>query len=345
MGTMNAARLEDFLRHLRERAEPVSPYTIKSYRSKLRQFLTWLDGRPATPARLVEWRDHLRHEAVNCRGGVGQKPRTIKHAFTALAQFFAYLEEHHGMELPDPRRIKRPAVQRSDHGDSHVPTEDDISRIYAAVESWPAFTVAEKFTKARTLAMLALAIECALRRGELLGLHRTDLRTDTTPWTVTARKAKGAQHRTVPLNTRATEYARAYLDALQAWAAEVPARKKNPALWPRDRSRALDRAAVDTMRARVLAAAGLSHLRIRLHDFRHYRITAWGSVPGVNPASVQELAGHADLTSTLGYYHARQAEKLKAVAESAGGAPSPAARDRRPRLQRRPVRTARGAHI
>lgn len=330
-----APDLEAFLRYLERRDDPAGRRTVKSYQSKLRQFLAWLGEREITAAVLVEWRDHLRFDALNRRGGQGQKPRTIKHAFTALTQWLQFLEDELGREgLPDPRKIKKPRVIKSDHGDSHVPLAEEVQALFEAAAALPGFTVPERFERARAQAILSLAIDLGLRRGEILALGADDLETHRDPWQVVVRKGKGDQFREVPCSARARELLAAYLEACAAWRSEVPARAQNPALFPRDRTRRLNADSIDRLRQRLLAAAGLSGKRIRLHDARHYRITAWLGVNGVNPATVAELAGHSDLNTTWGYASPVESEKALAVQRSEGGKPPPPPRRQGRRLAR-----------
>lgn len=339
--------LDEFLGWLRTRsgsndAEPVGRLSARAYRSKLRQFRAWLAGRDVTIARLIEYREYLQFEAPGKEGHRGQRPRTIKAAFCPVGIFFDWLEEQKGVTgLPDPRRVKKPRVTRSDKGGFHQPDPEEVERVFQAAESLPDYTLAERFYRAQALAILALAADCGLRRKEILGKDLDDLHRDQEPWAVVTREGKGREYRRslLPEGTPQRAHFQAYLRVLAEWQEQCPARKSNRAMFPVDRSRRWSRDTIHQLRHRLLHEAGLSDKRIRLHDFRGFRITELLGTKDVNPATVAEMMGHADVATTLGYAQPREKEQLRAVIASARGA-RPAEEKRKER--RRPQRHAPG---
>jgi len=329
---------EAFLKHIRTRVEPppVGKRAEVAYRSKIRIFFDWLGDRPITAAVLQEYRQHMQFEALGKHGGPGQKPRTIKQAFLALAEFFDWLRETRAelADLPDPRKVKRPRFSKHDHGGYYVPTEEEVERILAAPFTLPDFTVQERFARAQAVIPLALATECAFRTSDIIPLDWSDLIRTAEPWVIQVRGGKGEVHKTGIVNERLRKLLEAYIKAHAEWCALVPARKRNPALLPVNRSRRMDRDTLSLIRRRALKIAGLEGKRVRLHDFRHYRITEWLGVPGVNPATVAQMAGHKDVATTLTYAHPVEKEKQLAVEQSAGGSEpikGPRAKPRMPR--------------
>lgn len=336
--------IPDYLQHARTRVDPkpIGKRAAVTYRSRLRQFANWVGDREITPELLNEFREWLQFEAPNKQGGRGQKPRSLKQAFTALGCFFDWLEKHHGLQLADPRKVRRPRVNRNDHGGTHVPTDEEVEALFAAAAALPTWTLNERLYRAQALVSLSLAADCALRRCEILHLDRSDLVTEGDTWTVTVRHGKGEEHRVLELNARCQEHVSHYLEVLNEWCEHQPARRRNPALLPVDRSRRWSEETIHQLRHRLLAAAHLTGKRVRLHDFRSYRITRWLGVNGVNPASVAEMAGHSDVATTLSYSRAVAEEKRRAIAESAGGSAATKCRGVVHRERSRPQRREPG---
>lgn len=63
---------------------------------------------------------------------------------------------------------------------------------------------------------------------------------------------------------------------------------------------------------RLLKEAGLPHMRI--HDLRHSVMTLL-SGKGIDPLSIQQLAGHEDIVTTLGVYGHFNPEMLRVIAD------------------------------
>jgi integrase len=67
---------------------------------------------------------------------------------------------------------------------------------------------------------------------------------------------------------------------------------------------------------KLLTEAGLPHMRI--HDLRHCVITLL-SGEGVDPLSIQQLAGHEDIVTTLGVYGHFNPVMAQVIADKLGG--------------------------
>lgn len=63
---------------------------------------------------------------------------------------------------------------------------------------------------------------------------------------------------------------------------------------------------------RLLDEAGIPHMRI--HDLRHSVLTMLSHM-NVDTLSIQELAGHEDITTTLGVYGHFNPEMLQVIAD------------------------------
>lgn len=162
----------------------------------------------------------------------------------------------------------------------------------------------------RSLRLLVLlAGSAGLRRGEIralrwsnVDLERRQLRIDRAVWRSVEDSPKGNRGRIVPLT-----------DEL---AAELRAHRPATGLRERvlydDRGRELSNRMVRTWLARVQSRAGLGAdggIHILRHTFCSHLAMA-----GVPAKAIQELAGHADLKTTMRYMHLSPANRSAAVA-------------------------------
>lgn len=129
------------------------------------------------------------------------------------------------------------------------------------------------------------ALNAGLRKGELFQLEWGDVDFDRRQ--IIVRKAKGKRFRAIPMN-----------DLLYEALRKHPRHITSPYVFHnRDGSRWHDvRASFET----TLTRAGLPHIRI--HDMRHTFVSNL-FMAGVDPRTIQELAGHRDIRTTMRYAH------------------------------------------
>ena len=137
--------------------------------------------------------------------------------------------------------------------------------------------------------IIVLALETALRRGEILNIHKQDI--DWSHRTLHIPSTKTDQPRTIPLSTTAIEALRAQLRAAQ----HVLPIKATP-LFPL-RADSLTRAFL-----RLCRRTGIADLRF--HDLRH-EATSRLFEKGLNPVEVATITGHKDTKMLMRYTHLR----------------------------------------
>ena len=156
----------------------------------------------------------------------------------------------------------------------------------------------------RDTAILELLYSTGMRIAELCGL--TDARLDLLSGTALVR-GKGKKERLCPIGRPAAEALQAALDARDRLAA-ARGRSRAQALFVNKNSGPLTPRSVERSLKRYLAAAGLSP-EITPHVLRHSFATHLLDA-GADLRSVQELLGHASLSTTQIYTHV-SVEKLK----------------------------------
>jgi integrase/recombinase XerD len=155
-------------------------------------------------------------------------------------------------------------------------------------------------------ALLELLYATGLRVSELVGLPTSAVRSKLPLITI---KGKGGRERLVPMPEPARRALRAYRAVLEE---KYPGAATGPWLFPADgASGHLTRQAFARDLKTCAAAAGIDSARISPHVLRH----AFAShllQNGADLRIVQELLGHADISTTQIYTHVLD-ERLKAM--------------------------------
>lgn len=170
-------------------------------------------------------------------------------------------------------------------------------------------TAGQKLRAARMTCLLELIYATGLRVSELVSLPLSAARTRDDFLII---KGKGAKERLVPLTGAAKAAAKAYLAVLTERTAATPGLREAAHLFPADSdSGHLTRQAFARELKQVAAAAGLRADLVSPHVLRH----AFAShllQNGADLRIVQELLGHADISTTQIYTHVLD-ERLKAM--------------------------------
>jgi len=257
--------------------------TIEAYRRDGDKFLRWAaaSGVPEEPAEIT--REHLQKFA-NCLAGLSAS--TIRRTVYSLSGFFAHLQREGRIQANPAAGLVLPKRRRRL---PKVPTAEEADRLIAA-----AFDERER-------AIISLLLMGGLRRSELLGLDRADISADRSELRV---RGKGGAERLVPLPP----------DAQIALARHIE--KERITGGPVFRNRADRRMGNTTLQRlwrRLLRRAGLEDEGLTVHSCRHGYATMLIR-GGTDIRTVQELLGHADLSTTATYVHSDLRTKREAVA-------------------------------
>lgn len=286
----------EFLEHL-EKERQVSLHTVKAYRRDLTAFQDFCDRHYG------EW-TWGKVDRLGLRAFLGElhrrglSKRSAARALSSLRSFYRFLQEYHGVAVNPGRGARVPKIDR------RLPTYLDASQteaLFAAVEDRAA--TGER-SALRDLAMLELFYSSGLRLSELAGLNLDDL--DLLSDQVRVR-GKGRKERIVPVGSRAVRVLRRYLETRQELLGRSGADRRalflnarGGRLSPRSVQRAMHRC------FELVAAPGM-----RVHSLRHTFATHLLDA-GADLRAVQELLGHASLSTTQIYTHT-SVERLKQV--------------------------------
>ncbi|HEX7083598.1 MAG TPA: tyrosine recombinase [Gaiellaceae bacterium] len=253
--------------------------TVEAYRRDLADLARHLD-RPVGAARvedLERW--------VAAQRSAGRSPATIARRTAAARSFFRHQQllgarpDNPAAELALPRRPRK------------LPRTLSPAEVVRLIE-------AARGTTPRALrdgALVELLYGAGLRVSEAVGLDRT--RVDLEEKLVRV-LGKGDKERVVPIGTHAVEALRRYLSRGRPFLD----RRHRPELFLNARGGGLTRSGAFLILRRLAAKAGLEPERVHPHLLRHSFATHLLD-GGADLRSVQEMLGHADLTTTELYTH------------------------------------------
>jgi integrase/recombinase XerC len=296
----------EFLTHL-EKERDLSPNTLQAYRRDLREFSSWLASTHGIAG--WEWNDLTR---TNIRGYMayltrrGLAKRSIARQLSAVRSFYRWMHRDERVDVNPARAVGSPKLPRT------LPAYLDRTQAETLMQHAATRAQSLEFTDVRNLAMLELFYSSGLRLSELRGVDLADL--DLVSQQVKVR-GKGRKERIVPLGDHAQRALRNYLvkrDALiaQASGGAVGKRVARGAVFLSERgarisARAVQHAMVTLMSA-VSEGADLTTHSLR-HTFATHLVDA-----GADLRAVQELLGHASISTTQIYTHT-SVDRLKKV--------------------------------
>ncbi len=298
--------LKAFLQFLRLNRN-VSVHTVRAYESDLTQFLDSAAAATGVPRAAL---DPTSLDRGAIRGFLaevhthGQSRATAARKLAAVRTFLRYLRRE-GLIEGDPGALVA-TPKRDVRMPAHL-SEDEMTRLIAApAEDSP--------LGRRDHAILELFYASGLRLSELVGLDVEDVNLVAKMVRVLG---KGGKQRIVPFNTSAATAIRTYLkdrEVLTRAPAAMPAgaRAKRAAradpLFVNYRGTRLTVRSVDRLVRRHVAACG-ERLGISPHALRHSFATHLLQ-RGADLRAIQELLGHARLSTTQRYTHVNAAQLL-----------------------------------
>ena len=293
-----SAALELLQEDLRRR--DAAERTRRAYAVDLGQFARWAHSRSRTPAE-IDVRDVRRYVAGLSEAGAA--PASTARKLAAVRSLFSSQREH-GLIAGSPADLVATPRQPS-----RLPRVLKASEAARLLESVPAGTPLEL----RDRAMFELAYACGLRAEEVVSLGLDDVDWDGEQLRV---EGKGRKTRYVPVGELAMAALRDYCDHREReWRAHAAEREAGglPLFLSRS-GRRLNTSDVRrrlrkwTTRAEVAGGASPHTLR---HSFATHLLDG-----GADLRSIQELLGHASVSTTQVYTRVESARLKSAYARS-----------------------------
>ena len=270
------ARFLLYLRHERR----LSGHTVDSYQRDLERTVQWCSDQ-----KIPRWQDLKQHQVrdyLASRHRQGVSGKSLQRELSALRSLYRYLMREGETEQNPIQGIRAPRVQR------RLPATldaDQLGRILDANGSTPLET--------RDLAMMELFYSSGLRLAELVSLELQDIDARDPILVVTG---KGAKTRHLPVGRMAQQ-------ALQRWiiVRSDLAAVNETALFVSSRG---TRIHPRTVQQRIARWAKTNHAALHVHphmlrhSFASHLLESSGDL-----RAVQELLGHADISTTQIYTH------------------------------------------
>ena len=310
-----------FLVHLADERR-ASPNTVSAYGRDLEALLVFVEARAeARPARSRR-ASSAAESALDLyvlRGWLGElartcKPSSVARKIASVRAFGRWLKRQGHVRVNPAEQLASPKVRRE------LPTflsADDAASVVESpssdtVRDSPATTEGERARRdalaLRDRALLELLYGGGLRVAELCGLDRGQLALDEGDRTVRV-LGKGKKERLVPLGRKATDALEAWL-AVRTVLAHPRTRFMDPhAVFLSTRGRRLNPRAVQLL-VRRYGLVGAGRADLHPHALRHTCATHMLD-GGADLRVIQEMLGHASLSTTQRYTHVSVAHLLK----------------------------------
>lgn len=282
--------IEEYLVSLRvERG--LSANTIAAYTRDLTQYVEFLDGREPEEDLIAEYVTKMRQHGL-ADSTIGRKIASIRglHRFLVLE----------GLRGTDPTALID-SPQRPDPFPKALTVEEAIALVEAPGRNDPAAR--------RDCALLEFLYGTGARVSETVGVDLGAVDLEDKVARVTG---KGAKQRLVPLGGKA-------VDAIRAWLPDrmglVSRRVKGDPLFINMRGGRLSRQAVFDIVKKHAIAADIEASRVSPHVLRHSAATHMVEA-GADLRTVQEILGHATITTTQVYTRVSPAHVMQIYVEA-----------------------------
>ena len=279
-----------------EKERRASPLTVEAYGADLAGFLGFLTphlgGEPDVAAlaalRQADIRAWLASMAAEALGNA-----TRARHLTAVRSFFRWLARHHGVTNPAVKLVATPRVKKP--LPRPLPAPQALDLVHDIGEDSD-----NALVQARDTALFTVLYGCGLRIAEALSLTVRDAPVpgSAVPLRVVG---KGSKERIVPVLP-------AVRDAVGAWLALHPNRQPDSPLFLGVRGKCLDAAVAQRTMRLYRQRTGLPE-HATPHALRHSFATHL-LAGGADLRSIQDLLGHASLSSTQRYTSVDEAKLM-----------------------------------
>lgn len=304
---MRRPERESFLSYLtRERND--SPHTVRAYQRDLDAFQAFCDDYFGGASKWT-WQAVDRLTVRSFMGELGRRgltKRSVSRAVSALRMFYRFLNERCDVVGNPAAAIRLPKTEK------RLPAVLDRRQVEEVFLLAELRASENDFAGVRDLAILEFFYSTGMRLSELAGVNLADV--DIVSEQVKVR-GKGRKERLLPLGSFAVDALRRYLPVREE---RLAGRRKGgrgeQAVFLSVRGTRLSPRGVQYVVRRFFDALG-GNAGLKVHSLRHSFATHLLDA-GADLRAVQELLGHASLSTTQVYTHT-SVERLKKVYDQA----------------------------
>jgi len=264
-----------FIRYL-EVERGVSAHTVRAYRKDLEEFSAYADAKPEAMD-LIDIRSFIAGQINK-----GLSKITVSRRLSSIRSFFKYLHREGYITANPAKLVSNPKIPKM------LPRFLSVDEVFSLIERPEGIG----FITVRDRAILELLYSSGLRVSELSGLNVDDLNIRESLVKI---RGKGKKERIVPVGSKAVNAVKSYL------VERMLRRSRDKALFlNRMGTRLTDRGVrrIVVKYARASAMTGHVGPHVLRHSFASHLLQG-----GADLRVIQELLGHASLSTTQKYTH------------------------------------------
>jgi integrase/recombinase XerC len=295
-------RFADYLKYQRN----ASAHTLRNYLSDLEQFQDYLSPKDTGGNRQdidIREIDHITIREYMAKLYQGhRKKSSIARKLATLRTFFKFLCREQVLELNPARLVSSPRLEK------RLPKVISIDEVVDFIETPDTDTVLGK----RDKAIIELLYATGCRVSEIAGMNLDDIDFKNRMIRV---RGKGRKERFVPFGSKAKEALAAYLEERMSLLAGAPNHKRDPrVVFLNYQGTRITTRSIGRLIEKYVKQCALNQ-NISPHSLRHSVATHLLSA-GADLRAIQELLGHARLSTTQIYTHV-SIERLMQVYDKA----------------------------
>jgi integrase/recombinase XerD len=275
--------LKEYLNVLRLEKN-LSENTVSSYRNDITCLINFLDSFKIDDPSEVDHK--LLGDFFVSLQEVGLSRTSAARYYSSIKGFFNYLFSNKYIEANPVEKVSPPKLSRS------LPSVLTVEEVDAILSK----PVVEAKLGLRDKGVLEVLYACGLRVSELIGLRISDLFWDEEIIRVLG---KGSKERLVPIGSSAVKWTKKYLIKSRPLLAKKT--KSENIVFLNSRGTKLSRMGIWKLVDRYVKEAGIKK-EVHPHTFRHSFATHLLE-GGADLRAVQEMLGHADISTTQIYTH------------------------------------------
>ena len=294
-------QLERFLHHI-EMKGTGSKDTNDAYRRDVTRFLTFLEEEDVSSFEEVDKLLISTYFTKLRSGEIGGKPlsnATYGRNLSALKSFWRYLNLYEGISNNPVRAFHHATKGR------HLPEYLTFDQMEAMLSTFDLCDAVQL----RDRCILETMYACGLRVSECAGIRIRDVNTDERYLSVLGKESK---ERMVPMYPRCASLLKVYME--QARPQFMVNKEENGILFVNQKGNPISSRSIQNITDKAAKNAGL-YIHVHPHMIRHSFATHMLD-NGADLRVVQELLGHANLSTTQIYTHVTE-DRLRKVVESA----------------------------
>jgi integrase len=234
----------------------------------------------------------------------GVKKSTIATYWRKLSKFFSWLEGK-GVIEANPLRSKQMEFPTVRYDNKQYLNRKQMEQILLAVSigiPWK-----NEFVRSRNLALISVAVNCGLRKGELLALRVADIDWKSGMLTVQGETSKSRSSRRIPLNSVVKQHLAAYLAQREKRICTAPH------LWVSEATN--NPITEEGLRYLIQVVRAQSKVKFHLHQLRHTFAVNFLHNSSYSTLKLQGLLGHRSIISTAVYTRCLPPEAVRAEIE------------------------------